>query len=125
MIIGCTPAKTSTVWTGAQKLTRIDICGLDIKSLRTAMDVIRKEHADVSMMLAAVFGEGKVSLLASVPPAAIAKGLKAGDWIKAVAPVVGGGGGGKPDQAMAGGKDPSKVGDALDAARTFASETLG
>ena len=101
------------------------IADADGKSLRTAMDVIRKEHADVSMMLAAVFGEGKVSLLASVPPAAIAKGLKAGDWIKAVAPVVGGGGGGKPDQAMAGGKDPSKVGDALDAARTFASETLG
>ena len=89
------------------------------------MDVIRKQHAEVPMMLAAVFGEGKVALLASVPSAVIARGLKAGDWIKAVAPVVGGGGGGKPDQAMAGGKDPSKVGDALEAAAAFAAEKLG
>ena len=101
------------------------IADADGKSLRTAMDVIRKQHADTPMMLAAVFGDRKVALLASVPPAGIAQGLKAGDWIKAVAPVVGGGGGGKPDQAMAGGKDPEKVDDALEAARAFAAEHLG
>jgi len=113
----------ATAYAGTGPLCAV-IDHADGKTLRTAMDVIRKQHANVSMMLAAVFGEGKVALLASVPPAAITQGLKAGDWIKAVAPVVGGGGGGKPDQAMAGGKDPSKVGAALEAAAAFAAEKL-
>jgi alanyl-tRNA synthetase len=76
------------------------------------------------MMLAADAGEGKVALLASVPKDLIAKGLKAGDWVKHTAPIVGGGGGGRPDMAQAGGKDPSKIEEALESARQFAQDIL-
>ena len=96
-----------------------EVPGADGKTLRTAMDVIRKKHPEAALLLAAVDGE-KVALLASVPKALIDRGLKAGDWIKHVAPVVGGGGGGRPDMAQAGGKDTSKLPAALEAARAFA-----
>ncbi|MEO0475705.1 MAG: alanine--tRNA ligase [Planctomycetota bacterium] len=98
--------------------------GADAKSLRTAMDVIRSKKPSAAMMLAADAGEGKVALLASVPKDVVGKGLKAGDWVKHTAPIVGGGGGGRPDMAQAGGKDPSKIEEALEAAKEFAEEKL-
>ena len=94
---------------------------VDASALRSAMDVIRKKQPDAAALLAGV-KDGKVAINAYVPKPLIEKGLKAGDWVKAVAQVVGGGGGGKPDQAQAGGKDPSQLDEALDTARTFASE---
>lgn len=99
------------------------VSGADGKTLRTAMDVIRKKHPEAAIFLAADAG-GKVALMASVSKSLIAKGLKAGDWIKQVAPVVGGGGGGRPDSAQAGGKLPEKLPDALEAAKAFADEAL-
>ncbi len=98
--------------------------GADGATLRTAMDVIRKTHPEMPMLLAAA-SEGKVALLASVPETTIKQGLKAGDWVRDVAKVVGGGGGGRPDMAQAGGKDPSKIDEALDVARAFAQAKLG
>ncbi len=98
-----------------------EIPGADGKTLRTAMDVIRKKHPAAAMLLAAV-SDGKVALLASVPEAKVKAGFKAGDWIKHVAPVVGGGGGGRPDMAQAGGKDPDRLPEALEAAKAFAQE---
>ncbi|MFM9181524.1 MAG: DHHA1 domain-containing protein [Phycisphaerales bacterium] len=50
-----------------------------------------------------------------------AKGLKAGDWVRAAAEACGGKGGGRPDFAQAGGKDPSRAPDALRIARAFAA----
>jgi len=95
--------------------------GADAKTLRTAMDVIRKKRPSAAMLLAAAPSPDKVALLASVPKETIAKGLKAGDWVKHTAPIVGGGGGGRPDMAQAGGKDASKIAEALEAARAFPS----
>ncbi len=96
-----------------------EVAGADGKTLRTAMDVIRKKHADAAMLLAAEqrrqSGASRVG-----PPTLIDQGFKAGDWIKHVAPIVGGGGGGRPDMAQAGGKDPAKLPDALEAATAFA-----
>jgi len=54
----------------------------------------------------------------------IERGLKAGDWVREVAKVAGGGGGGKPDMAQAGGKNPEKLDAALETGRGFAEETL-
>jgi alanyl-tRNA synthetase len=68
---------------------------------------------------AIVFGfaeEDKVTLLAGITDDLIKKGLKAGDIVKTIAPIVGGGGGGRPQMAQAGGKDPSKIAEALEAA---------
>jgi alanyl-tRNA synthetase len=98
--------------------------GADGKTLRTAMDVVRKKHPESAIFLAAE-ADGKVALMATATKANIDNGLKAGDWIKHVAPVVGGGGGGRPDSAQAGGKDPAKLPEALEAAKVFAADALG
>jgi len=92
-------------------------------AIRTAMDVFRKKHPDAAILLAGA-SDGKVALMATVPKPLIDQGLKAGDWIKHVAPIVGGGGGGRPDSAQAGGKDPSKIEEALEAASAFAAQTV-
>jgi alanyl-tRNA synthetase len=66
----------------------------------------------------------KVVIVASVAPPLIKRGLRAGDWIKEAAKACGGGGGGRPDSAQAGGKDPSLVPKAIDTARTVATAAL-
>jgi alanyl-tRNA synthetase len=63
-------------------------------------------------------------LIAAVTPDLIARGLKAGDLIKRVAQVVGGGGGGRPDMAQAGGKDPAKLPEALNQVDAYILENL-
>jgi alanyl-tRNA synthetase len=69
---------------------------------------------------------GKVTLVAMVSQALVdAAGVKAGDWVKAVAGVVGGAGGGKPTLAQAGGKQPEKLGEALRAAGEWARRAAG
>ena len=67
---------------------------------------------------------GKVLLLAAMTPDLIQRGLKAGDLVKAVAPIVGGGGGGPPTMAQAGGKQPERLAEALDAGRKWIAERL-
>lgn len=100
-----------------------EIAGGDGKTLRVAMDVVNKLRPASPAMLASVGAEdGKVSLLASVPKAKIAAGWKAGEWVNAAAAEVGGKGGGKPDRAQAGGKDGTKLPEALAAARAWATE---
>ncbi len=59
-------------------------------------------------MLASAADDGKVAIVASVTPDLKGR-LHAGNIVKALAPIVGGGGGGRPDFAEAGGKDPSKI----------------
>ena len=71
----------------------------------------QKELSDV-LVLATASGD-KVNLLVASNQTAVAKGVKAGDLIKAIAPKVGGGGGGRPDMAQAGGKNPAGIPDAL------------
>ena len=63
-------------------------------------------------------------LVAGISRDLLDRGLSAGDWVRQVAPVVGGGGGGKPDMAQAGGKQPEKIGEALDTARRVMREML-
>ena len=99
------------------------IAGADARTLRNAMDVIRAKRPEAAMLLAAV-AEGKVAFLASVPKPLIEKGLKAGDWVREVATVAGGSGGGRPDMAQAGGKNPAKLDEALETARQFAEAKL-
>ena len=98
----------------------------DAAALRTAMDVIRKKRPETAMLLggAPSDSEGKVGFIAAVPKPLIERGLKAGDWVREVAKVAGGGGGGRPDMAQAGGKDPAKLQDALEAGRRFAEAAL-
>ena len=95
----------------------------DANALRVAMDVIRKKKPDSALLIGSVCNE-KVAFLAAVPKAMIDKGLKAGDWVRKVAKVAGGGGGGRPDMAQAGGKDPQKLEEALAVGLQFAQAKL-
>ena len=76
-------------------------------------------------MLLATAADGKVQLAAGLTADLIARGLHAGNWLKEVAPVVGGGGGGRPDLAQAGGKNPEQIPAALERALEFLKAKLG
>ena len=66
--------------------------------------------------------DGKVNLVAVSSDEAVKRGIKAGDLIKTAAPKVGGGGGGRPDMAQAGGKNPAGVDEAIATAKEFITE---
>ena len=87
-------------------------------AIREMIDLIRDKAAPAAVLIGAVI-DGKVSLTAAVSKDLIARGLHAGDCVKAAAKIVGGGGGGRPDMAEAGGKDPSKLADAIKAGADY------
>ena len=69
--------------------------------------------------------DSKVNLMAMATDDVVKKGVHAGNIIKAAAAVCGGGGGGRPNMAQAGGKDASKIADALEKAKAVVAEQLG
>jgi alanyl-tRNA synthetase len=90
---------------------------------REAVDMLKKKGKSAAI----VFGfedDGKATLLVGVTDDLIKKGLKAGDIIKQIAPIIGGGGGGRPQMAQAGGKKPEKISDALTQAAKIIREKL-
>jgi alanyl-tRNA synthetase len=93
--------------------------------LRQLIDVLRRKQPTGLAVLLASTIDGKVNLAAGLTADAIALGLNAGQWLKAVAPVVGGGGGGRPDLAQAGGKLPDQIPSALEKGLEFVREKLG
>lgn len=96
---------------------------LAAEPLRALADSLHGGHPDGATFLAAT-DAGKVTLILKVGPAALAKGLHAGKLIGPVAKLLGGGGGGKPAQAQAGGRDPSHLDEALALARTSIEAAL-
>jgi alanyl-tRNA synthetase len=95
----------------------------DAKALLDAADRVKNAIGDAAIVLGAVT-DGKVALIASVAPALVQRGLKAGELVKVAAQVVGGGGGGRDTMAQAGGRDPEKLDDALAAARAHIERAL-
>ncbi len=91
--------------------------------LRALVDSLRKQTPDSVILLASV-ADGKITFILNAGPAAQAKGVHAGKLVGAIAKIAGGGGGGKPDKAQAGGKDPAKLPDALAMARDLIAQTL-
>ncbi|MBQ2933435.1 MAG: alanine--tRNA ligase [Clostridia bacterium] len=91
--------------------------------LRKMIDTIKAENDDAVAVLAAVNGE-KLTFCAGVGKAALAKGAHAGNIVKAVAQIAGGNGGGKPDSAMAGGKEIAKADEALAAVNSIVEGQL-
>ncbi len=93
--------------------------------MRQWIDQIRQKSASpTAVMLASKVDKDKVLLVAGISKTLVERGLSAGKWIGKVAPVVGGGGGGKPDLAQAGGKLPDKIPDALEAAKQQIAQML-
>ena len=103
---------------GGLKVLTANRSGLDANEMRRMGDFLRDKEPGVVGVLASVNGE-KVSLLAVCGKEAVAKG------IKAIAPIVGGRGGGKPDSAMGGGTELLKIDDALAAVDDFVAGKLG
>jgi alanyl-tRNA synthetase len=97
--------------------------GVDAKSLRETVDQLKSKLKSGVVLLAAADGGNKVQLAAGVTQDLIAR-VKAGELVNAAALAVGGKGGGRPDFAMAGGTDASKLSDALSAGKAFAEAKL-
>lgn len=97
---------------GAHTLIAKAVKVAGMNELRQLADQWRTKQASDVLVLATA-NEGKVSLLVAASEAANQAGIKAGALIKAIAPAIGGGGGGRPDLAQAGGKNPAGIADAL------------
>ena len=108
---------------GSVKVLTVQMPGADAGKLRQTGDVLRDKDASVVAVLAAATGE-KVTFLAVCGKDAVKAGIKAGDIVKHVCTVCGGSGGGKPDSAMGGGKDASKMQEALESVKDFVATKI-
>jgi len=109
---------------GETSIITHQLSAASVEQAREAVDMLKKKARSAVI----VFGfedNGKATLLAAVTDDLIKKGLKAGDIVKEIAPIVDGGGGGRPQMAQAGGKNPGKIGDALARAAELIKEKLG
>jgi alanyl-tRNA synthetase len=107
---------------GARVLTA-SVQALDAKALLELVDRLKGQLDGAAIVLASAV-EDRVALVVSVAPELVARGVKAGAIVKAAAAIVGGGGGGRDTLAQAGGRDVSKLGEALATARTEIAAAL-
>jgi alanyl-tRNA synthetase len=106
------------------KVVVADLPAANPNLMRQLIDQMRQKASPIAVLLAAAQGEDKVLLVAGISRELVDRGLSAGKWVGEVAPVVGGGGGGRPDMAQAGGKQPEKLPEALDKARSSIAAML-
>ena len=104
---------------GGVKFVATRVENVDADGLRELGDSLKAKVGEGVVVLASVT-DGKVQLMATATDGAVKKGAHAGNLIRAIAKTVGGGGGGRPSMAMAGGKNPAGVDEAL----KLAAETL-
>ncbi len=93
------------------------------EQIRAQIDRI-KQKAQTAVVVVGWADDGKVGLIAAATDDLVQKGVHAGNLVREVAKVVGGGGGGRPNMAQAGGKEPAKLGEALERARQLVQEQL-
>ena len=108
---------------GSVKVLTVKVPDADAGKLRKTGDVLRDKDEAVVAVLASANGE-KVTFLAVCGKQAVKAGVKAGDIVKHVCTVCGGNGGGKPDSAMGGGKDTSKMDEALNSVADFVATKI-
>lgn len=97
--------------------------GVDMNGLRDLGDQLKTKVSEGIVVIASA-NDGKVNLIAMATDGAVKKGAHAGNLIKEVAPLVGGGGGGRPNMAQAGGKNPAGITDAIAKAKEVATSQL-
>ena len=107
-------ADDAVVEIGDVKVLPMAVQGIDPNALRTLGDDYKAKLGKAVIIMASDLSD-KVSLIVMASDDAVAAGVHAGNIIKKIAPIVGGGGGGRPNMAQAGGKDASKINDALNA----------
>ena len=106
------------------KFLAMNVPDVDMNGLRNLGDQMKEKIGEGIVVLASANG-GKVTLLSMVTDGAMKKGAHAGNLIKEIAPLVGGGGGGRPNMAQAGGKNPAGIEEALKKAKEAAQNQLG
>ena len=120
--------KINDMLSGAKAVGNVRVITSEIKGsadeLRKMADTVKAENADMVAVFAGINGE-KVTFCAACGPQAVANGAHAGNLVREVAKIAGGNGGGKPDSAMAGGKDASKVAEALKAVEDIVKSQIG
>jgi alanyl-tRNA synthetase len=107
------------------KLVRRKVSDLEKDALRGVADSLKEKIKSGVVILASSSssGDGKVQIVVAVTPDLTSK-IKAGQIVKEIAPIVGGGGGGRPDFAEAGGKQPEKIDEMLDASKSVIAKLL-
>jgi alanyl-tRNA synthetase len=115
---------------GAEEIggVKVVVAATELGDQRSLLDVANRVQSTLGGATALVLGGGegeKVALVSLVSDEAVAKGLSAAALVREAAAVVGGGGGGRDDMAQAGGRDPSRLGEALAAARSAIEAKLG
>ena len=105
------------------KIVVADVPNANSNLLRRLIDQVRKSASPCAVLLATAEASSKVTMVAGVSRDVIDR-VHAGNLVKEVAPIVGGGGGGKPDMAQAGGKDPARLTEALEHAKTHLKNKL-
>ena len=98
--------------------------GVDMNGLRDLGDQLKAKVSEGIVVIASA-NDGKVNLIAMATDGAVKKGAHAGNLIKEIAPLVGGGGGGRPNMAQAGGKNPAGIQAAIEKAKEAAKGQLG
>ncbi len=119
---GATGADSDIADVGGVKVVARQVSGLDKDGLRALVDQHRGQIKSGVVVLASP-SDGKVSIVVGVTPD-LTKKIPAGQVVKQLAPIVGGGGGGRPDFAEAGGKDASKIGELLAASKGVIEKML-
>ncbi|MDJ0901644.1 MAG: alanine--tRNA ligase [Xenococcus sp. MO_188.B8] len=110
---------------GEFKILVANMGDLDAKSLQAAGERLQQKLGESAVILGSIPSEGKVSLVAAFSQKVIKeKKLQAGKFIGGIAKICGGGGGGRPNLAQAGGRDASRLGEALDSAKHQLIESL-
>ncbi len=106
------------------KLLATAVKGVDMNGLRDLGDQLKTKLGDGVVVLISE-ADGKVNLVTMATDGAQAKGAHAGNLVKAIAPKVGGGGGGRPNMAQAGGKNPAGIPDAIAEAKAVLESQIG
>jgi alanyl-tRNA synthetase len=101
-----------------------ELPGANAGRMRTVIDQLRRKVCPIAVLLASAQGEDKVILVAGISDELEPAGLHAGHWVRDVAKIVDGSGGGKSSMAQAGGKSPDKLPEALDEARRILQTKL-
>jgi alanyl-tRNA synthetase len=103
----------------------VEVPGVEANLMRQLIDQVRGKTTSSAVLLASRQGDDKVTLVAGISKDLQSRKLSAGEWIRPVAGAVGGGGGGRPDMAQAGGKLPDKLPEALQIAKDTIRKMLG
>lgn len=109
---------------GAYSLIQVQLNNQTMDGLRQFSDMWRQKEVSDILLVVSKTQDEKVNLMLSVMDSAVANGIKAGQLIKPLAQIVGGGGGGKPQMAQAGGKHPEKIDELLQKAQAIISESI-